>query len=48
MIESEFGEDAAARAARVAVRGKKGEEPYLTPEEVDRLFADLKLEDRDC
>jgi hypothetical protein len=47
-IEAEFGQDVAAKAARAVMRGGKGEEPYLTPEELNRLFADLMLDGRDC
>ena len=46
-IEAQYGAEVAARAAHLAVRDGAGG-PYLTPEEVEGVFADLLMDGRDC
>jgi hypothetical protein len=46
-IADELGEDVAARAARLAVRHVDDGEPYLTDDELQRIYADLLIENRD-
>ena len=46
-IAAEYGEDIATRAAILAVRQADDGEPFLMPEELERIFADLLAEGRD-
>ena len=46
-IADKHGEEIAKRAARLAVPHADDGEPYLTDDELQRIYADLLLENRD-